>query len=60
MKLLLEAILKYVIGILLVGILIFIPAGTINYLNGWIFMGVLFIKMFIAGIVMFIKDKKLL
>ena len=60
MKLLLEAILKYVIGILLVGILIFIPAGTINYLNGWIFMGVLFIPMFIAGIVMFIKDKKLL
>ncbi len=60
MKLLLEAILKYVIGILLVGILLFVPAGTIKFINGWLFMGVLFIPMFIAGIVMFIKDKKLL
>ena len=60
MKLLLEAILKYIIGILLVGILLFVPAGTIKFINGWLFMGVLFIPMFIAGIVMFIKDKKLL
>ena len=42
------------------GLLIFIPAGTIFYLNGWIFMGVLFVPMFIAGIIMMIKNPKLL
>ena len=59
-KLIIEAILKFILGIILVGLLIFIPAGTINYLNGWIFMGVLFTPMFIAGIIMMIKDPNLL
>ena len=40
--------------------LIFLPAGTLKYVNGWIFMGVLFIPMFIAGVVMMIKDPALL
>lgn len=59
-KLFLEAILKFLCGIILVGVLIFLPAGTLNYTNGWIFMGILFIPMLIAGIVMMIKNPTLL
>ena len=59
-KLFFEAILKFICGVILVGLLIFIPAGTINYYNGWLFMGLLFIPMFIAGIVMMIKSPNLL
>lgn len=59
-KLLIEAILKFILGVILVGLLIFIPAGTINYWNGWLFIGLLFIPMFIAGIVMMIKSPSLL
>ena len=53
MKLLIQAIIKFIIGFILVGLLIFIPAGTIKYFNGLLFMGILFIPMFIAGIIMF-------
>jgi len=59
-KLFFEAIIKYILGALLVGLLIFVPANTINYWNGWLFMGLLFIPMFIAGIIMMIKDPNLL
>lgn len=59
-KLLLQAILKYLIGIIIIGLLLFIPAGTISFLNGWLFMGLLFIPMFIVGIVLIIKNPKLL
>lgn len=59
-KLFIEALLKYLLGILLVGALIFVPAGTIYFINGWVLMGVLFIPMFIAGIVMMVKNPKLL
>lgn len=59
-KLFFQALIKFVLGVIIIGLLIFIPAGTINYLNGWIFMAVLFIPMFIAGIVMMIKNPKLL
>ena len=59
-KLFIEAILKFSLGVILIGLLIFLPAGTIHYLNGWIFMGVLFIPMFVAGIIMMIKNPKLL
>lgn len=60
MKLFLEAIIKFILGVLLVGLLIFISAGSINYLNGWLLMGLLFIPMFIAGIIMLLKDPNLL
>jgi hypothetical protein len=53
MKLLCEAIIKYIIGVVIVGLLIFLP-GTFSYWQGWLFMGILFIPMFIAGILMFI------
>lgn len=59
-KLLFESIFKFLMGVILVGLLIFIPAGTIYYFNGWLFMGVLFIPMFIAGIIMLIKNPNLL
>ena len=60
MRLFLEAILKFLLGIVLVALLIFLPAGTINYFNGWLFMGLLFISMFVAGIIMLIKSPELL
>ena len=46
--------------VLIVGLLIFVPAGTFNYWNAWLLMGLLFIPMFIAGIVMMFKDPELL
>lgn len=59
-KLFFEAILKFLLGVVLVGLLIFIPANTMRFWNGWLFMGLLFIPMFIAGIVMVIKAPNLL
>ena len=59
-KLFAEAIVKFSLGVVLVGLLIFVPAGTLSYINGWLFMGVLFIPMFIAGIIMMIKNPSLL
>lgn len=60
MKLFLQAILKFILGVVLVGLLVFLPVGTFNYLGGWILMGILFIPMFIAGIIMLVKNPKLL
>ena len=60
LKLFFQAIVKFILGVLILGLLLFIPANTINYWNGWIFMGLLFIPMFIAGIVMMIKLPDLL
>ena len=60
MKLFFQAITKFILGVVLVGALIFIPANTLNYWNGWLFMGVLFIPMFLAGIVMMVKSPELL
>ena len=59
-KLFLNAIIKYFSGVILVGILLFIPAGTINYWNAWLFMGLLFVPMFIAGIILMFKNPMLL
>lgn len=59
-KLFIEAITKFLLGVILVGLLIFLPAGTISYVNGWIFMGILFVPMFFAGLVMMAKNPNLL
>ena len=59
-KLFLQAIIKYVFGVLIVGGLLFIPANSFDYWNGWLFMGLLFIPMFIAGIILMIKNPELL
>lgn len=59
-RLFFEAIVKFSFGVVLVGLLVFLPAGTLFFLNGWILMSVLFIPMFFAGIVMLIKKPLLL
>lgn len=59
-KIFFQAVVKFLLGIVIIAALIFIPAGTFNYLNGWIFMGILFIPMLIAGIVMMLKNPELL
>ncbi len=59
-KLFIQAVLKFALGALLVGLLVFLPAGTIHFFNGWLFMGILFIPMFFAGIVMMVKNPMLL
>lgn len=59
-KLFCQAILKFILGAVLVGLLIFLPAGTVQYWNGWLLMGLLFIPMFCAGIVMMLKNPELL
>lgn len=59
-KLFMQAVTKYLLGVVLVGLLIFLPAGTFSFFNGWLFMGILFIPMFFAGMVMMIKNPNLL
>lgn len=59
-RLFVSAILKFTLGVLLVGLLIFLPAGTLHFIQGWILMGILFVPMFIAGIVMMFKNPQLL
>ena len=59
-KLFLQALSKFLCGVILVGLLIFLPAGTLSFTNGWILTGVLFIPIFIAGIVMLLRNPKLL
>lgn len=59
-KLFVQAITKYVLGVILVGGLLFLPAGTISYFNGWLLMAILFVPMFMAGIVMMFKNPNLL
>ncbi len=55
MKLLLSALTKFTCGLLLVGLLIFLPAGTLQFTYGWLFIGLLFVPMLIAGLIMFFK-----
>lgn len=59
-KLFVQAIVKYLAGIVLVGALLFIPAGTLAWPEGWLFMGILFVPIFIAGLVMMKKNPELL
>jgi protein-S-isoprenylcysteine O-methyltransferase Ste14 len=59
-KLFLSAILKFALGVVLIGALIFLPAGTLHYPQGWLLMGILFIPMFLAGLVMMAKNPNLL
>ncbi len=59
-KLFCEAIIKFIFGVIIIGLLLFIPAGTIKYFNGWLFMGLLFIPMFIGGLVLMFSNPSLL
>ena len=59
-KLFSQALSKFLFGLIIISLLLFIPAGTLNYPNAWLFLALLFIPMFIAGIIMLIKSPKLL
>ena len=59
-KLFLEAIIKFFLGLIIVGLLIFLPAGSLEYRNGWLLICLLFIPMFMAGIALMIKNPTLL
>ena len=60
MKLLLSGLTKLIFGIVLIGLMLFLPAWTFNYLGAWIFLGVLFVPMLIMGAVMLVKAPELL
>lgn len=60
MKLLGNALAKFSLGLLMVGLLIFLPAGSLRYGYGWLFMGLLFVPMLMAGFVMLAKSPELL
>ena len=60
MKLLTQALTKFIAGLLLMGLLLFVPAGTLHYFGGWLLMGILFIPMLILGILLFCKEPALL
>ena len=59
-KLFVQAIVKYLAGVVLLGLLIFLPAGTLRFPNGWLLMALLFIPMLGAGIVRMLRDPALL
>ena len=60
MKLFFDAIVKFTLGLVLVGALIFLPAGSWAYPGGWLFVGLLFIPKFLAGLFMIFKAPDLL
>lgn len=60
MKLLINALTKFLCGLLLVGFLLFLPAGTLQFAYGWLLVGLLFVPMLIAGLVMLLKAPALL
>ena len=55
-----SAIAKFTLGVVLIGALLFLPAGTLHYPQGWLLMGILFIPMFLAGLVMMASNPNLL
>ena len=59
-KLFVQAIGKFLFGLVLIGLLLFLPAWSLKYWNGWLFLGILFVPMFFAGIVMICKNPELL
>ena len=59
-KLFIQAIGKFLLGVVILGLLIFVPAGSLSYWQGWLFMGILFVPMFVAGLVMMAKNPELL
>ncbi len=59
-NLFLQAVGKFLLGVVFVGVLIFLPAGTLRFSGGWLLMGILFLPMFAAGIVMLYRNPGLL
>ena len=59
-QLCLQAVGKFLLGVLIVGLLLFLPAWSLRYWQGWLLMGILFVPMFCAGLVMMAKNQELL
>lgn len=59
-KLIINAFVKYIMGLVMVGLLLFLPAGTFDYWNAWLFIGLLFIPMLLLGVVLAVKSPDLL
>lgn len=60
LKLFFRALTKFVFGLLIIGLLLFLPAGTFDFWQAWLFIGVLFVPMFVVGIVLMIRQPELL
>lgn len=60
MKLFFQALTKFLLGVVILGLLIFLPAGSLYYWQGWLMMGVLFVPMFVAGLILMVKNPELL
>ena len=60
MKLIFQALIKALVGLLLVGALLFLPAGTLSYPGAWLFLGLLFVPMLLLGTVLLLKSPDLL
>jgi len=58
--LLTQALVKFFLGVIILGILIFLPAWSLHYWQGWLLMGILFVPMFVAGLVMLAQNPELL
>ena len=59
-KLFIRAVTRFFAGLLIVGLLLFLPAGTLRYPQAWILIGILFVPMFTAGLIMMKKNPELL
>ena len=59
-KLFFQALTKFLLGVVIFGLLIFLPAGSLHYWQGWLMMGVLFVPMFVAGLLLMVKNPDLL
>jgi len=59
-QLLISATTKFLAGLVLMGLVLFLPAGTWNYPNAWLFLGLLFLPMLLLGILLFVKAPELL
>ena len=60
MKLFFQALTKFLLGVIVFGLLIFLPAGSLHYWQGWLLMGILFVPMFVAGLLLMVKNPELL
>ena len=59
-KLFFLALTKFLLGVIIFGLLIFLPAGSFHYWQGWLMMGVMFVPMFVAGLILMVKNPDLL
>ena len=55
-----QGIIKFVSGIIIIGIILFVPAGSFGFWQGWLLMGILFVPMFVAGLIMMKRSPDLL